>query len=182
MHNGRVAEKYGQCSSEHHQLELFFNPRVRQIISDYVAAVQIRPHRGEHGCIKPQSATKRFSARCPHCDTMVSKIVRVSRVVAIAHEPPENYWKAVIKRRGGGPSDYVFQGSARCILYQDKEHCVRFEHVIFETYRQNAVRQGHQSGRYGCWCPESCLGESVRHHCLTRYEMEKGQAKGVVPV
>jgi hypothetical protein len=150
MHNSIVEERYGRCFNKHHMLMLFLDPRVRDEIANFVAASQNRPQRSDYGCIKPSSVAKAFSVRCPVCKVIVTEKVQVNRVIAISHKPPERYWKAVIKKRGGGYGSFIYHSSAMCAIFQGNKYCVRHEHIRFETYRHNGMRKSYHSGRFGC--------------------------------
>jgi hypothetical protein len=187
MDNSMVMERYGRCSKEYHQLQLYLDPSCQSTIANYVATGMRVDAHNSNGCrpaLVDRLKVKASDIQCPHCGKKVLRERMIaSRVVAVYNLPREDLWKAVIKPFGkdGSPS-YLFQASAVCNVFQGTKHCVHSDHVHFETLLQNCLRQNHHSGRYGCWDPIPCIGEHVLVGALTAHEIANGQKKGKVPL
>jgi hypothetical protein len=184
MHNDMIEARYGKCSKEHHQLLLFSDPGAQQQMANFVAKSQAKVPSGPYNC-KPIHQEyygpyiRATIQTCPHCGNQVLwDRMRCPRVIAISKLPLQELWKAIIKDRSAREGSFVFQASGMCNIFQGENHCLHIDHVQMETARQNVVRRGHHSGRYGCWDPVPCIGAHVELHTLTAHELAYGQRTG----
>jgi hypothetical protein len=191
MRNSMVQAMYGKCSRSDHLLKTLQSRQGQIDIAAHTAVAQHGIEQGAYNCkpLKPSSNRSnqpswRVNADkcCPDCGVLLVDDIIAARIIAISHLRPEELWKAVICRLNGRWGDYIYHASGICNIYQRDRHCLRKDHVFFETVDQNNRRQGHHSGRYGCWDPIPCIGDHVQVKTLTTRERQIGQAVGDVPL
>lgn len=105
---------------------------------------------------------------CERCGQNLTYRISVHRMQAITDLPREETWRGAVLRRNTstmtGRRQFIEEASAICNLFQGENHC-QGDHVLLETYRQNAVRRSHHSGRRGCLgCIPRCIGPTVVYH------------------
>jgi hypothetical protein len=188
MRNSMVQAMYGKCSRADHLLKLLQSRQGQIDIAAHTAVAQHGIDQGPYNCkpIRPCSNQPVWSVNadkvCPDCGVLLVDKLGAARIIAMSHLRPEELWKAVICRPNGRWGEYIYQASGMCNIYQGAQHCLRKDHVYFETPDQNNRRQGHHSGRYGCWDPIPCVGDHVQVKTLTTRERQTGQAVGQVPL
>ena len=168
MENKIVADYYGCCSKEAHDLQILLeNCHDRE---EWIAGWAKHTKEKEQGCrlIEGQKRSKRgygklcqLKGTCPNCNMELEKKISPSRPIAVYKLQPDEFWKAVVRQKDK-PNRLIYEGSATCNLFGLPNHCLNPDHISLETKRHNTIRKRHHSGKTRCCCHKPCIGSKVR--------------------
>lgn len=111
-----------------------------------------------------------LSVACDKCKTTTGRAVNTLRILAALEAPEEEVWRAVISSKSTNSGRHLNEIDHRCNRFQNSEACVLPDHFILATHKENMKRASHHSGRYGCFCPRTCIGPCVSRLQYTMHD------------
>jgi hypothetical protein len=177
-------DMFEKCSNEYH--------RLRSLMACYDAGAfrklyeAIDKKRGTYAdageCIPREKTSLSLQSRvppivCDACPATLQYDFRTTILIAAMCGRREDLWMAVIRndgpqirvtRKNGG----LFETSHTCNTFQNSNVCVSKEHIVLELSGENKAREGHHTGRYGCFCAIPCIGSAVQRNIFTTHDKE----------